>query len=73
MRTNPHERAVLSVAFGSTGCRSLAGGLALFVLPYRGVRGMFPREILELIRLSNMRFPAFPGPELINQEGLVKH
>ena len=37
-----------------------------------GSKGMLPLEIF-IIGLSKMKFPAFPGPELINQEGLLIH
>ena len=30
-------------------------------------------KFFKLIKLSEMQFPAFPGPELVNREGLLKH
>jgi len=36
-----------------------------------GSGGMPPREICK-IGLSKMQFPAFPGPELVNREGLLR-
>ena len=60
------------VAFGSTGCRGSAGGLAPFVPEAQtsfGVLGHVPREIFKT-GLSKVQFPAFPRPELVNREGL---
>ena len=37
-----------------------------------GSGGMVPREIFK-IGLSKMQFPAFPGPELISQVGLLRY
>ena len=33
---------------------------------------MPPKEFFE-IELSEMPFPAFPRPEVVNQEGLLRH
>ena len=61
-----------SVAFGSTGYSGSAGGRAAFA-PVEcrrevlgGSEGMLPREICK-IEHSKMQFPAFPEPELGNQ------
>ena len=37
-----------------------------------GSGGMLLREIFK-IGLSKMQFPEFPGPELVNREGLLRH
>ena len=59
--------AGFSVAFGSTGCSGSAGpGACPTTTPPPS-----PREICK-IGLSKMQFPAFPGPELGNPEGLLK-
>ena len=61
------------VAFGSTKCSGSAGGCALFA-PLRWVpKAQTPRGNQEIskIGLPKIQFPAFPAPELGNQEGLL--
>ena len=67
-----------SVAFGSTGCSGSAGGLAPFTPLARTVSaggtnsyGGPPGKFVKLV-LSKMQFPAFPGPELGNRDGLLR-
>ena len=62
MREASVETSSLRV-FGNiwNGCRVLAAGLTPFVL----------KEIFK-IGLSKMQFNAFPGPELVNQKGLLR-
>ena len=76
--------AGFSLAFWSTGCSGSAGERPPFV-PLGAVEcrrhellgasgGMPPPTPPEIykIELSKMQFPAFPGPELVNREGLLE-
>ena len=75
---------MFSVAFGNSGCRGSVGGLATFVPQVQTLKcwrnkpiGEFGAcssgKFFKLIKLSEMQFSAFPGPEMVNREGLLKH
>ena len=67
-----------SVAFGSTGCRGLAGRLMPQVKCWvpesktsRGIRGAY--ILIPITGLSKMQFPAFSRMELVFREGTSRH
>lgn len=75
------QDAGFSVVFGNTGRSGSAGGRAAANVEWRihellvgggGVRWHTPREICK-IGISKMQFPAYPGPELVNRENLLRH
>ena len=75
----PAKKAGFLVAFGSSGWRGSARGLARCVAGTNvehqsngGSGGMLPWEIIKT-GLSKMQFPAFSGSELVNQEVVLKH
>ena len=68
------KKTGFSVAFGRTECSGSAGGRAPFVLLCWVPEAQTPRGVREIykIGLSKMQIPVFPGPELGNQEGLLR-